>query len=408
VIPKSERPRVEGATYPALVFQVVVPLVRLHVCPYCVKRGKRPVAVCTSEGFDVTVFVSRELDTSFEGFGTIGTLVRSDVRVSQQVVIVDTMRFESLPAVFALVGSGSRMGPQVKSQTVTDPECLPANVADVRFLPGVDPLVFDFLVGAGEPPPAKLASVGPLLALIREMLVEGVVRHKRFFAIRTSELFVVGMRLHVHVQIGLGEKLPIADVTVESVVRIVRIHVDQFVLLVVSLVAYLADEHVTYMLLPLVVIGRRLDFARFDWFVHAAVQPQRFESGKCSVAGLAVVRSAGRLLGARVWLEIILANVSLVGVPCCEELITVETLFYLDDRVFIQDVGRLVGTEFLHAVVTDQVLLSDGLDWVLLQPKFVDFDELAGVEATFLVLEILLGYRVELLGDIGIKHQFFR
>jgi hypothetical protein len=76
------------------------------VRPYCVKRGKRSVAVCTSEGFDVTVFVSRELDTSFEGFGTIGTLVRSHVRVSQQVVIVDTMRFESLPAVFALVGSG--------------------------------------------------------------------------------------------------------------------------------------------------------------------------------------------------------------------------------------------------------------------------------------------------------------
>ena len=57
-------------------------------------------------------------------------------------------------------------------------------------------------------------------------------------------------------------------------------HVCLFVLFVVRLFAHFANKDLPDCLLPVVVIGRGFDFARFDWHVHAVVEPQGLEGGE--------------------------------------------------------------------------------------------------------------------------------
>lgn len=118
------------------------------------------------------------------------------------------------------------------------------------------------------------------------MFVEGVVRNEGFFAIGAGEFFVIRVGLDVHFEVRFRVELPVANVAIEAVFRAMRLQMNRFVLFIVRFVAYLANEHWPHLL---VVIGRRVRVARFDWLVHAPVEAERLERREIGVANLANV-----------------------------------------------------------------------------------------------------------------------
>lgn len=198
VVSEGKSPRIRSSAQPAYVLQVVFSLVRLHVRPDGVQRGKRPVALVAGERLDVAVLVSGQLDPGLEGLRAVRTFVGSNVRMRQQMVIVYAVRLKSLVAVRALVRTCARMRAHVEGEAITDAERLPADLAHVGFLPSVDAFVFHFFVRSGEASAAVLAFVAPLLTLVQYVFLHGFIGDEALLAVGAGEFFAVAVGPHVH------------------------------------------------------------------------------------------------------------------------------------------------------------------------------------------------------------------
>lgn len=202
---------------------------------------------------------------------------------------------------------------------------------------------------------ASYATSPPFLTLVGDVLLKVLESEERLLAVRASELLPGRVRPHVHVEISLRIKLPVAGITIEGVLFLVEGHVGVLVLLVVALVADLADEHLPrrflVLLLGVVVVRRSgdavtdgcLDLARFDRFVHSLVEAHRFVRGEVGVALDADVRAGMR--GCVRWgflLVLVRLHVGAEGASVREERRTYRALVLLWFRIRGRRAGVLV------------------------------------------------------------------